>query len=69
MPKQRMLFQNDNSCFYGMLFWGGHLCACAGRICGLLFCHPGGANVKPGILQGLLTAENTENAEKLLSAD
>ena len=22
VPKQRMLFQNDNSCFYGMLFLG-----------------------------------------------
>lgn len=49
VPKQRMLFQNDNSCSYRMLFWGGHLCACVGAHLWAAFCHPGGANVKLGI--------------------
>jgi hypothetical protein len=33
------------------------------------FCHSRGANVKPGNFLGLFTAENTEDAEKFLSAD
>ena len=60
VPKQRVLFQNDNSCFYRMLSWGGHVCAVRGGWAA--FCHPGGANVKQGILPGLFTAENTEDA-------
>src|SRR4029077_9971204 len=29
VPKQRVLFQNHDPRFSGMLFWGGHVCACA----------------------------------------
>jgi hypothetical protein len=25
VPKQRVLFQDQDPCFYGMLFWGGHV--------------------------------------------
>jgi hypothetical protein len=38
VPKQRVLFQNQDAGFgVGVLFWGGHLCACALRDCGVLF--------------------------------
>ena len=61
VPKQRVLFQNQDACFYRMLFWGGHVRAT--HDCAVLFAIRGGANVKLGILPGLLTAENTEDEE------
>ena len=51
VPKKRMLFQNDNSCFYRMLFWGGHLCACAGAHLWAAFAIPAAQMPSPEFLR------------------
>src|SRR5204862_2102916 len=61
VPKQRVLFQNQDAGFYRMLFWSGHVRACALRNCGKVFCHFGGVNVKLEFLRSIY-AGNTEDA-------
>src|SRR5262249_31745541 len=97
MPKQRVLFQNEDANFCGVLFRGGHVRACALRDRGMSFAirgeqmssrefSPQGSedlklarlpSSSPLPLAALpsmspipsapFTAENTEDAEKLLS--